>query len=154
MRETWVRYPHWEDPLEEGMATHSRYSCLENPHGQRSLAYYSPRGCKQSDTTEWLSIAQVLQWERICLAMQEMQEAQVRFLDQEDPLKKETATHFSILPWKIPQTGASSGYTPWSHKKSDTIEHTHTHLTLGDDIRVLKRWEVWAYDDSHWFSSH
>ena len=27
------------------------YSCLENPHGQRSLVY-SPQGCKESDTTE------------------------------------------------------------------------------------------------------
>ena len=29
-----------------------QYSCLENPHGQRSLAGYSPQGCKESDTTE------------------------------------------------------------------------------------------------------
>ena len=28
------------------------YSGLENPHGQRSLAGYSPGGCKESDTTE------------------------------------------------------------------------------------------------------
>ena len=28
------------------------YSCLENPYGQRSLAGYSPRGLKESDTTE------------------------------------------------------------------------------------------------------
>ena len=33
----WVQSPGWEDPLEEGMATHSsiymatQYSCLENP---------------------------------------------------------------------------------------------------------------------------
>ena len=27
-------------------------SCLENPHGQRSLAGYSPHGHKESDTTE------------------------------------------------------------------------------------------------------
>ena len=27
-------------------------SCLENPHGQKSLAGYSPWGCKESDTTE------------------------------------------------------------------------------------------------------
>ena len=27
-------------------------SCLENPHGQRSLAGYSPWGRKESDTTE------------------------------------------------------------------------------------------------------
>ena len=34
-------------------------SCLENPHGQRSLAGYSPRGRKESDTTERLSAAQL-----------------------------------------------------------------------------------------------
>ena len=28
------------------------YSCLENPHGQRSLGGYSPWGFKESDTTE------------------------------------------------------------------------------------------------------
>ena len=32
-----------------------QYSCLENPHGQRSLAGYSLWGCKESDTTERLS---------------------------------------------------------------------------------------------------
>ena len=51
-QETWFSSLDWEDPLEEGMATHSRYSYLENPHGQRSLASYSPRGCKGSDMTE------------------------------------------------------------------------------------------------------
>ena len=29
-----------------------QYSCLENPHGQRSLEGYSPQGHKKSDTTE------------------------------------------------------------------------------------------------------
>ena len=28
------------------------YSCLENPHGQRSLADYSPWGHKELDTTK------------------------------------------------------------------------------------------------------
>ena len=28
-----------------------QYSCLGNPHGQRSLAGYSPWGCKESATT-------------------------------------------------------------------------------------------------------
>ena len=32
-----------------------QYSCLENPHGQRSLEGYSPWGQKESDTTERLS---------------------------------------------------------------------------------------------------
>ena len=29
-----------------------QYSCLENPHGQRSLVGYSPWGHKESDMTE------------------------------------------------------------------------------------------------------
>ena len=41
MQETWVWSLGWEDPLEKGMAIHSS-SCLENPHGQRSLVAYSP----------------------------------------------------------------------------------------------------------------
>ena len=32
-----------------------QYSCLENPHGQRSLVGYSPWRRYKSDTTEWLS---------------------------------------------------------------------------------------------------
>ena len=35
-----------------------QYSCLENPHGQRSLAGYSPWGHKELDVTEQLSTAQ------------------------------------------------------------------------------------------------
>ena len=31
-----------------------------------------------------------------------MMETQVRSLDRENPLEKETATHSSILAWKIP----------------------------------------------------
>ena len=33
-----------------------------------------------------------------------MQETQVQFLDQEDALEKEMATHSSILAWRLPQT--------------------------------------------------
>ena len=33
-----------------------------------------------------------------------MQEIQVQFLDWEDPLEKEMATHSSILAWEIPWT--------------------------------------------------
>ena len=33
-----------------------QYSCLENPHGQRSLVGYSPWGCKESDMTKQLSV--------------------------------------------------------------------------------------------------
>ena len=35
-----------------GLGNPLQYSCLENPHGQRSLAGQSPEGHKESDTTE------------------------------------------------------------------------------------------------------
>ena len=34
-----------------------QYSCLGESHGQRSLVGYSPWGCKQSDTTEQLTLS-------------------------------------------------------------------------------------------------
>ena len=54
MQETWVHCLGWEDPLEKGMATTPVFWPGEF-HGQRSLAGY-PRGCKESDTTEQLSL--------------------------------------------------------------------------------------------------
>ena len=38
-----------------------------------------------------------------------MQETQVRFLGQEDPLEKEMTIHSSILVWKIPWTEEPGG---------------------------------------------
>ena len=38
-----------------------------------------------------------------------IQETQVQSLGQEDSLEKETATHSSILAWKIPWTEESGG---------------------------------------------
>ena len=35
-----------------GHGNHSNYSCLENPHGQRSLVGYSPWGCEELNVTE------------------------------------------------------------------------------------------------------
>ena len=54
MQETQVRSLDWEDPLEEGMATHSgilawRILWTEEPGG-----LYSSWGHKESDTTEQL----------------------------------------------------------------------------------------------------
>ena len=46
-----------------------------------------------------------------------MQETQVRSLGQEDPLVEGTATHSSILAWRIPRTGSLVGYSPWGLKR-------------------------------------
>ena len=36
----------------EGNGNPIQYSCLKNPHGQRSLAGYIPQGCKELDRAE------------------------------------------------------------------------------------------------------
>ena len=51
VQETWVQSLDWEDPMEEGMATHSsilawRIPWTEEPGGLQST------GQKESDTTE------------------------------------------------------------------------------------------------------
>ena len=51
-----------------------------------------------------------------------MQDMRVPSLGQEDPLKKETATHTSILAWIIAWT-EEHGSSPWSRKELDTTEH-------------------------------
>ena len=53
--------PGLEDSPGGGHGNPLQYSCLENRHGQRSLEGYSPWGCKQLDTTEWLSMHIVAQ---------------------------------------------------------------------------------------------
>ena len=53
MQETWVQSLGWEDPLEKEMATSPVFLPGES-HGRMSLVGYSPRGHKESDTTERL----------------------------------------------------------------------------------------------------
>ena len=45
-----------------------------------------------------------------------MQETWVQSLGQEDPLEKETATHSSILAWKILWTEEPGGLQSMGHK--------------------------------------
>ena len=55
MQETWVSIPGSGSSPGEGHGSPLQCSCLENPHGQRSLAGYSPWGHTESDVTERLS---------------------------------------------------------------------------------------------------
>ena len=48
---SWVWSLGWEDSPGGGHGNPFQYSCLENPHGQRSLVGYCPWGCKELDTT-------------------------------------------------------------------------------------------------------
>ena len=50
---------------------------------------------------------------------------QARSLGWEAPLEMVSATHSSILAWKIPWTEANlAGYSPWGCKEPDWTEHT------------------------------
>ena len=52
-----------------------------------------------------------------------MQETQVQSLGGKDPLEKGTATHSSILAWRIPWTEYPGVlYGPWGHKESDMTD--------------------------------
>ena len=46
----------------------------------------------------------------------------IQSLGWEDPLKKGTAAHSSILVWRIHGQRSLADYSPWGLKKSDTIE--------------------------------
>ena len=52
IHETWVRSLGREDSPGGGNSNPLQSSCLENPHGQRSLVGYSPWGCRELDMTE------------------------------------------------------------------------------------------------------
>ena len=56
LQETQVRSLGQEDPLEKGMAT-SLVFLPGELHGQRSLAGYSPWGCKELGMTERLTLS-------------------------------------------------------------------------------------------------
>ena len=51
-----------------------------------------------------------------------VQENRVRSLGQEDPLKKEMATHSCILAWKSHGPKSLKSCSPWDRKESDTTE--------------------------------
>ena len=53
MQETWVRSLSWEDPLEEGMGTHSSILAWRIPMDRG--AWGGGGGHKESDTTEQVS---------------------------------------------------------------------------------------------------
>ena len=87
-------------------------SCLENPRDGGAW-WAAVSGVAQSRTQLKLlsnsssyanRASQIVQWYRICLPMQEIQEMQFQSLGWDNPLKKEKATHSSMLASKIPWT--------------------------------------------------
>ena len=105
----------------EGNGNSLQYSCLENSMDRRSLAGYSPWGCKESDMTEQLHLhflsmqkCRLPRWlsskESACNAA--AAEMRVRALGQEDPLEEGMATHSAFLPGKSHGQRNLAGYSP------------------------------------------
>ena len=61
-------------------------------------------------------------------AIQETEETEVRSLGREDALEEETATHFSVLAWRIPQS--LGGHSP----QGSQAKHVYT----------TQLWWTWA----------
>ena len=69
--------------------------------------------------------------------MPAMQETQVQFLGQEDPLEKEMAIHSSIHAWKIPWTEEPGRLQSVGSQESDMTEQlNHHHKAIpGKELR-------------------
>ena len=66
-----------------------------------------------------------------------MKKTWVRSLGQEDPLEKETATHSSILAWRIPWMEERGGLQSMGYKESDTTERLHFPIILMQRIKII-----------------
>ena len=106
MRETWVRFLGREDPLKKEMATHSSILAWEIPRMEEPGGPPRPWGEEPCPVDTFITVALELGaghllWASLIAQLVKnlpvMQETQVLFLGREDPLKKEMATHSSIL---------------------------------------------------------
>ena len=118
-----------------------QYSCLENPHGQRSLAGYNLWSCKESDMTEQLSthtfkVFYLLPWIELSTNFPGVSDGKG---------SASNVGHPGSIPglWRSPGDGPGNclqysclenphgqrslvGYSPWDHKESDTTEQLST----------------------------
>ena len=94
MQETWVRSLDWEDPLQEGMATHSSILSWRIPM-DREVWQATVHGVAKSQT-------------RL---------SNFTFTFHFHALEKEMATHSSILAWRIPWTEEPGGLESMGSQK-------------------------------------
>ena len=107
-QETWVQSLGQEDPLEEGMATHSsilawRIPWTEEPSRLQSIGSQRVGWLKQLNMNACIYVIYSLVAQMI-KNPPAMLETWVRSLDWEDPLEEGIATHSSMLAWRIPWT--------------------------------------------------
>ena len=71
-----------------------------------------------------------------------MQETQVQFLGQEDPLEKGMATQSSILPWRIPWTEEPGGLQSTGSQRVRHDWATNTTTTINLDSHVASGYHI------------
>ena len=103
-----VRFLGQEDPLEEGMATHSsvlawRIPGMVEPDGLPSMESHSQTRLKRLSSSSSSSSGK----EPACQCRRHKRRGQA--LDREDPLEEEMVNHSSILAWRIPWTEEPGG---------------------------------------------
>ena len=74
-----------------------------------------------------------------------MQETWVRSLVREDLLKKEMATHSSILAWKNPINRGAKRATVYGVAESDTTERLSTNMPFYMRDFLLRFWYLWGF---------
>ena len=90
------------------------------PHPQQS---YLAQNVNSAEVEKpWLRVVILPRWlsnkESACA----MKTTWIWSLGWEDPLEEGTASHSSILAWRIPRTEVPGGLNPWGHKESDMTE--------------------------------
>ena len=103
-----------------------QYFCLENPHGQRSLAGYSPWGCKESNMTERLSTAQQSKAEKGGRKQEFTAVVRDRTNHNQQPLFRVT---ISMLSFFLPNISLRLLWG-WFHPPStgSNPQHIHSHI--------------------------
>ena len=125
--------------------------------GQGDLACCDSWGCKDLDTTEWLNwtelnwyvplASQLARWVKNLLAMQETQELQIKSLSWEDLLKKDMATHSSILAWRITWTEEPRGRHSISSQSGKQLKLLNMHTC--SSVYIFYSFNILSWRFSH-----
>ena len=111
-----------------------QYSYLENPHGQRSLAGYSPRGRQESDTMERLSTAHTgSRWVLKPTRLPSNKKRESGHRNPDAQIHTHRQTHRQTHRHTHTQT----------HTDTHTDTHRHTHTQRRTDTHT------WTHTDTH-----
>ena len=152
MQETWLQSLGQEDPLEKGMAAHSRILAWRIPwreepgsYGLLSLGLQRIRHHWATNTfrfPRWCSGKESAYQRRRCRRLR------FNLWVGKVPWRRKWQATPVFLPGKCHGQRSMVDYSPWSHKESVKTEHTHV-ITLMEEymkiyIYILKSWKVWS----------